>query len=79
MTILPRLPKLLKGDIVLGDPANRTVQRIQQLQNSPDSLAGSWKEGVSAKSTDRSGVFRLTRSTRGAIRLDVVGDARGYL
>lgn len=60
MTTFPGSPRLLKGGIVLINPATGAVQRIIALQYNPDTLSRSFQiKGVGGESGDRSEALRL--------------------
>ncbi|MCW5799965.1 MAG: hypothetical protein KIT40_15825 [Nitrospira sp.] len=75
MTTFPGSPKLLKGGIVLIDPATAQVQRIIALQYNPESLSRSLQiQGVS-EGGDRSEALRLKGPAVETIKLDAEIDA----
>jgi hypothetical protein len=60
MTPFPRSPRLLKGGLVLIDPATAAVLRIIVLQYNPDTLTRSFQiQAVGQDGGDRSEAFRI--------------------
>ncbi|HNL15165.1 MAG TPA: hypothetical protein PKJ92_15365, partial [Accumulibacter sp.] len=75
MTAFTGSPKLLKGGIVLIDPATAQVQRIIALQYNPESLSRTLQvQGVS-EGGDRSEALRLKGPAVETIKLDAEIDA----
>lgn len=75
MTSFTGSPKLLKGGIVLIDPATAQVQRIIALQYNPESLSRSLQiQGVS-EGGDRSEALRLKGPAVETIKLEAEIDA----
>jgi hypothetical protein len=55
MTTFPGSPRLIKGGIVLIDPATGAVQRIIALQYNPDTLSRTLQvQGIGGEGGDRS-------------------------
>jgi hypothetical protein len=80
MTTFPNSPKLLKGGLVLIDPASSVVQRIISLQYNSDSLSRSLQiQGIAADGGDRSDVLRLKGPPNETIKLDAEMDATDQL
>ena len=60
MTSFPNSPKLLKGGIVLIDPASGAVRRVIPLQYNPDSLSRTLQvQAAGSEGGDRSQALRL--------------------
>ena len=70
MTTFPGSPRLVKGGIVLVDPASGTVVRVIALQYNPETLTRSLQAQTVAENGDRSQALRLTarRSRRSSWR-----------
>ena len=68
-------PKLLKGGIVLIDPATAQVQRIIALQYNPDSLSRTLQVQGAGESGDRSEALRLKGPAVETIKLEAEIDA----
>ena len=79
MTTFPNSPKLLKGGLVLIDPASSSVQRIIPLQYNSDSLSRSLQIQGIAEGGDRSDVLRLKGPPNETIKLDAEIDATDQL
>ena len=81
MSTFPNSPRVLKGGIVLLDPATSAVQRIIALQYNPDTLTRSLQiQGVNADSSgDRSEVLRLKGPPVETIKLEAEIDATDQL
>jgi hypothetical protein len=80
MTTFPGSPRLLKGGIVLIDPATSAVRRIIALQYTPDTLARTLQvKGVGAEGGDRSEALRLKGPPVETITLDAEIDATDQL
>jgi hypothetical protein len=80
MTTFPGSPRLLKGGIVLIDPAPSAVRRIIALQYNPDTLARTLQvKGVGAEGGDRSEALRLKGPPVETITLDAEIDATDQL
>jgi hypothetical protein len=80
MTTFPGSPRLLKGGIVLIDPATSAVRRIIALQYNPDTLARTLQvKGVGAEGGDRSEALRLKGPPVETITLDAEIDATDQL
>jgi hypothetical protein len=80
MTGFPASPHLLKGGLVLIDPAQGTVQRIIPLQYNPDSLSRTLQlQGVAAEGGDRSEALRLKGPPVETIKLEAELDATDLL
>ncbi len=75
MTSFPGSPKLLKGGIVLIDPATAQVQRIIALQYNPDSLSRTLQVQGAGEGSDRSEALRLKGPAVETIKLDAEIDA----
>ena len=59
MTTFPNPPNLLKGGLVLIDPATARVQRIVSLQYNPESLSCSLRLQGFSEGGERSEALRL--------------------
>lgn len=80
MTTFPRSPRLIKGGIVLADPASAAVQRIIVLQYNPDSLTRSFQvQAIGQDGGDRSEAFRIKGPPVETIKLDAEIDATDQL
>ena len=80
MTTFPGSPRLLKGGIVLVDPASGAVQRIITLQYNPDTLSRTLQpQGVAAEGGDRQEALRLKGPPIETIKLDAEIDATDQL
>src|SRR5215475_2369748 len=79
MTTFPGSPKVLKGGIVLIDPATSAVIRVIALQYNPDTLSRSLQIKALAEGGDRSDAMRLTGPPVETIKLDVEIDATDQL
>lgn len=80
MTTFPNSPRLVKGGIVLLDPASSVVRRIIALQYNPDTLSRSLQiKGVTSTTGDRSEALRLTGPPVETIKLDAEIDATDQL
>lgn len=75
MTSFPGSPKLLKGGIVLIDPATAQVQRIIALQYNPESLNRTLQVQGASEGGDRSEALRLKGPAVETIKLDAEIDA----
>ena len=80
MTTFPNSPRLLKGGIVLIDPATSQPQRIIALQYNPDTLTRSFQiKGVGAESGDRAEALRLKGPPVETFKLEAEIDATDQL
>lgn len=80
MSSFPNSPKLLKGGIVLLDPASGAVQRIISLQYNPDSLTRTLQiQGTGGESADFSEALRLKGPPVESLRLEAEIDATDQL
>lgn len=81
MSSFPGSPRLLKGGIVLIDPATSVVQRVITLQYNPDTLSRSLqiKSVSGGEGGDRSEALRLTGPPVETIRLEAEIDATDQL
>lgn len=79
MSTFPNSPKLLKGGIVLVDPASAAIRRIITLQYNPDSLSRSLQIQGMPDSGDRSQALRLKGPPVETIKLDAEIDATDQL
>jgi hypothetical protein len=80
MSTFPGSPKLIKGGIVLIDPASSAVQRIIALQYNPDSISRTLQvKGMTAEGGDRSEALRLKGPPVETIKVDVEIDATDQL
>jgi hypothetical protein len=80
MSTFPNSPRLLKGGIVLLNPATGIVQRIITLQYNSDSLSRSLQiQSVPGESHDRSEALRLIGPPVETIKLDAEIDATDQL
>lgn len=80
MTTFPNSPRLLKGGIVLVDPATAAVQRVIVLQYNPDTLSRTLQvQGVGAESGERSEALRLKGPPVETIKVEAEIDATDQL
>ncbi len=80
MTTFPRSPKLLKGGIVLIDPATAAVRRVIALQYNPDSLNRSLQvQGAGGETSDRLEALRLKGPPIETLKLEAEIDATDQL
>jgi hypothetical protein len=80
MTGFPGSPRLVKGGLVLIDPATAAVRRVIVLQYNPDTLNRSFQiKAFSSESGDRSEALRLTGPPVETIKLDAEIDATDQL
>jgi hypothetical protein len=80
MTGFPGSPRLVKGGLVLMDPATAAVRRVIVLQYNPDTLSRSFQiKAFSSESGDRSEALRLTGPPVETIKLDAEIDATDQL
>lgn len=75
MSTFPNSPRLLKGGIVLIDPATSAVQRIIPLQYNPDSLTRTLQVQGAGEQGDRSEALRLKGPAVETIKLEAELDA----
>ncbi len=75
----PGAPRLVKGGIVLLDPASGTVLRVVTLQYNPESLTRTLQAQTVADGGDRSQALRLTAAPVETLKLDAVIDATDQL
>jgi hypothetical protein len=75
----PGSPKLLKGGLVLVDPASGTVKRIITLQYNADSLQRTFQIQGAGNEGDRSEALRLKGPPVETIKLDAEIDATDQL
>jgi hypothetical protein len=80
MTTFPNSPKLLKGGIVLVDPATSAVQRIIALQYNPDTITRTLQvQGVGGEGGDRLEALRLKGPPVETIKVEAEIDATDQL
>lgn len=79
MTTFPNSPKVLKGGIVLIDPASAAVKQVISLQYNPDSLSRSFQIQGFGESGDRSEPFRMKGPAVESFKLDAEIDAADQL
>ncbi len=80
MSTFPNSPRLLKGGIVLLDPASGAVLRLVTLQYNPDSLARTLQiQSIAAEGGDRSEALRLKGPPMETIKLEAEIDATDQL
>lgn len=76
----PGSPKLLKGGLVLVDPASGAIQRVITLQYNPDSISRSLQaKSVGTETADRSEALRLKGPAVETIKLEAEIDATDQL
>jgi len=80
MTTFPRSPRLLKGGLVLLDPASGAVRRVIALQYNPDTLSRTLQvQAIGAEGGDRSQALRIKGPPTETIKVDVEIDATDQL
>src|SRR5689334_12338569 len=80
MSTFPNSPRLLKGGMVLLDPASGQVQRVIPLQYNPETLSRSLQvQGVNVDSGDRSEALRLKGPPIETLRIEADIDAADQL
>jgi hypothetical protein len=79
MTTFPRSPRLLKGGLVLIDPASAAVQRIIVLQYNPDTLSRTLQVQAVGESGDRTEALRLKAPPVETIKLEAEIDVTDQL
>ncbi len=79
MSTFPNSPRLLKGGIVLLDPATSAVLRIISLQYNPDTLSRTLQPQAAKEGGDRSEAMRLTGPPVETIKLEAEIDATDQL
>jgi hypothetical protein len=79
MTSFPGSPKLVKGGLVLLDPATRVIERVIALQYNPDTLSRTLTPRTTGEGGDRSEALRLTGPAVETIKLDAEIDATDQL
>ena len=79
MSPLSSSPRVVKGGLVLADPASGAVLRIITLQYNPDSLARTLQIKGAGAAGDRSEALRLTGPPVETIKLDAEIDAADQL
>ncbi len=76
MTTLPGSPPVLKGGLVLIDPASSAVKRIIALQYNPDTLSRTLQvQATAGEGGDRSEALRLKNPPVETIKLEAEMDA----
>lgn len=79
MSSFPGSPRLLKGGIVVIDPATSVVERVITLQYNPDTLSRSLQIKAISEGGDRSEAMRLTGPPVETIKLEAELDATDQL
>src|SRR6185436_11399755 len=79
MTTFPRSPRLLKGGLVLIDPATAAVRRIIVMQYNPDTLSRTLQVQAVGESADRSEALRLKAPPVETIKLEAEIDVTDQL
>jgi len=80
MSTFPGSPRLLKGGLVLIDPATSAVERIITLQYNPDTVTRTLQpKSIGTEGGDRSEALRLTGPPVETIKLDAEIDASDQL
>jgi hypothetical protein len=80
MSGFPRSPRLLKGGLVLIDPATSAVLRIVALQYNPDSVTRTLQvQGIGSEGGDRSEVLRIKGPPVETWKIDAELDATDQL
>jgi hypothetical protein len=79
MTAFPASPRVVKGGLVLLDPATSLVKRVIVLQYNPDSLSRTLQVQGTGEQGDHSEVLRLKGPPVETLKLDVEIDATDQL
>lgn len=79
MSTFPNSPRLIKGGIVLLDPATSVVLRVIGLQYNPDTLSRTLQPQAVKEGGDRAEALRLTGPPVETIKLDAEIDATDQL
>lgn len=79
MTSYPRSPRLIKGGIVLLDPATGAIRRVIALQYNPDTLSRTLQVQAAGEGGDRLEAMRLKGPPTETIKLDAEIDATEQL
>jgi len=79
MSTFPHSPRLIKGGIVLLDPASSAVIRIIALQYNPDTLTRTLQPQAAKEGGDRAEALRLTGPPVETIKLEAEIDATDQL
>ena len=80
MSSFPRSPRLVRGGLVLIDPATGVVRRIIALQYNPDTLTRSLQvKGAGAESGDHVEALRLVGPPVETIKVEAELDATDAL
>lgn len=80
MTGFPASPRVIKGGLVLLDPATAAVRRVIALQYNPDSLTRSLQpQGIEPQGQSRAEALRLRGPAVETLRLEVELDATDRL
>lgn len=79
MTTFPNSPRILKGGLVLLDPASARVQKIISLQYNPDSLSRTLHVQGTGENGDRSEALRLKGPAVETLKLEAEIDAADQL
>jgi len=79
VTSFPGSPKLLKGGLVLVDPASGAMLSVISLQYNPESLSRSFQIQALGAEGDRSQALRLKGNPVESIKLEAVLDATDQL
>jgi hypothetical protein len=79
MTSFPNSPRLLKGGIVLIDPASTAVKRIIALQYNPDTISRTLQVQAMGEGGGRSQAMRIKGPPAETIKLDAEIDATDQL
>ncbi|GAB4578156.1 MAG: hypothetical protein Fur0022_08890 [Anaerolineales bacterium] len=75
MTTFPLSPKLLKGGLVLVNPASGVAQRIIVLQYNPETISRTLQAQTVGENGDRAQAFRLIGPPQESYKLEAVIDA----
>ncbi|MEN8175525.1 MAG: hypothetical protein ABFS23_07165 [Pseudomonadota bacterium] len=79
MTGFPNSPRIVKGGIVLIDPASAKVRRVIALQYNPDSLTRTLQPQHIGEGADQSEALRLTGPAVETLKLEADIDAADQL
>jgi len=79
MSSFPNSPRIIKGGLVLLDPASGQVRRVITLQYNPDTLSRTLQVQGAADGADRSEALRLTGPAIETFKLEAEIDAADQL
>lgn len=79
MTTFPNSPRIVKGGIVLVDPATARVQRVISLQYNPETLTRTFQAQRMAEGAEQSEALRLKGPAMETLKLEAEIDAADQL